>query len=224
MSLAFPANPTTGQIYQGWRFSGTSWDPNYAANFVTSFNGRAGAVVSQPSDTQSGNRVLVATQTVSAAVAAVTFTGLGAYDDYEMDCLNLHANVDSGGGFQFSNDGTTWLTSGYYYAFYAANSSNTGAFAGSTAGTSVPLPVLIGGAANYTGFIFARFPRVTGTLFKFTAFEQLGLYGSGAFGYGACGGLYGGAAPPLPPTTAIRFITNSPNTFTGIFNLYGKAK
>jgi hypothetical protein len=50
MSLAFPASPSTGQIYQGWRWSGTSWDPNYAANFVTSFNGRAGIVSLAPAD------------------------------------------------------------------------------------------------------------------------------------------------------------------------------
>jgi hypothetical protein len=225
MSLAFPASPTTGQIYQGWKWSGSSWDPNYAANFVTSFNGRAGAVVSQPGDTASGNRVLIATQTVSAAVAAVTFTGLGAYDDYEMDCLNLRANVDSGGGFQFSNDGTTWLTSGYYYGYNYVNSGNAGAFGGSAAGVLIACPALIGGAANYTGFVFARFPRVTGTLYKHGSFEQFGFSGSSSFVYGAVGGAWAGTAPPNPPTTAIRFIANSPNTLTsGIFNLYGKAK
>jgi hypothetical protein len=112
MSLAFPASPSTGQIYQGWRFNGSAWDPNYAANFVTSFNGRSGAVALQAGDATSGNRVLLQSQAVASSVASVSmfYNFNNAFDLYELDIYDLTVGAGSPVylALQASYDGATF--------------------------------------------------------------------------------------------------------------------
>jgi hypothetical protein len=165
MSLAFPASPSTGQIYQGWRFNGSAWDPNYAANFVTSFNGRAGAVVPQPGDATSGNRVLLQSQAVASSVASVSmfYNFSNAFDLYELEIYDVAMGAGSNAFFalQASYDGatfpteTSWFFAGMYtYSGVTAVASvNSGNFGYFMIGVT-PLA-----SANYAAFYRLRFAK-----------------------------------------------------------------
>ena len=115
MSLSFPASPTVGQIYQNWQWSGTAW------------------VATGGSNVTSGNRVLLARQTISSPVATVNFTNIDlSYDEHEIDALYLLPTVT--GQYlwmRMSTDSVNWdAGANYSYSAAYANTGNTGGFTG----------------------------------------------------------------------------------------------
>ena len=91
MSLSFPTSPSVGQTYQGWKWNGSAWDPNYSNNFVTSFNGRTGAVTLNSADIGAAN-ARVKNYIINGAMqisqdtlgAAVTAAGTYPVDQFEL--------------------------------------------------------------------------------------------------------------------------------------------
>ena len=173
MSLSFPTSPTTGQIYQNWKWSGSSWDPVFGNQFVTSYNGRTGAVVPVTTDATTGNRVLLATFTVTTALAYVTaFQNSfdGTYDHYEVEVQEwgMTTTGNDTPGFQVTTDGgTTWQTTAIYNTSIngGAQTNTTYGFVTQIAGRfgvvvsqkvaaqALPLVGALGGAAVNYAFI-----------------------------------------------------------------------
>jgi hypothetical protein len=165
MSLAFPASPSAGQIYQGWRWSGTSWDPNYAANFVTSFNGRSGAVVPQASDVTSGNRVLLQGQAVASSVASVSmfYNFSNAFDVYELEIYDLAMGAGSQGYLALvaSYDGATFPaeTSWFFASMYTYSAGTTVASVNASNFSFFMLGISPLAATNLAPFYRCRFTK-----------------------------------------------------------------
>lgn len=230
MSLAFPASPSTGQIYQGWRWSGTSWDPNYAANFVTSFNGRAGAVVLQPSDTTSGNRVLLKSASVSTAGPSFPFffdfSTVTQYDEFELVVYNvlMSAGTPSSFAMRISWDGSTWdATSNYAHAYsYAAS----GAAGGSTGSVAVAYAAIGNSPQVSPNMVFLSvvsfFKPWSTTTYKMFMWQNLSWAASGFY---SGVGTSGYAAGPIQPIKGLLFFDIGGATLSaGTFELYGIVK
>ena len=112
MSLSFPTSPTVGQIYQTWQWNGSAWAPTGTAAPV------------------SGQKVLLAQQTVTTPVASVVFTAAGmaggglsnrAFDEFQLDCINYGVDTNNIAPYlQVSTDGgTTWDASATYTNVFA---------------------------------------------------------------------------------------------------------
>jgi hypothetical protein len=169
MSLSFPTGPSVGQIYQGFAWDGARWtSPWGGGSLVNSYNGRVGAVLPMPADIQSGSRVLISSQTVSTAVANVSFTtGVDStYVSYELECRMIVPTVDAGISFRF-HDGTAFDASTSYTNAYIYNlNTNANAFpnSGAANNTTVQVPGLHGvGSLNNCLLRFFR-PAAAGAL------------------------------------------------------------
>lgn len=196
MSLSFPVAPTDGQQYQNWVWSSAvgAWQPNFAAGFVTGFNGRAGAVTFQPSDNTSGNKVLLMKQTVSAPVAAVDFFGASMfdptkYDEVELSIWDISYAADQTTPYlQISADGSTVVVTASYnssYQFVASNSSSSYAGTNSVASMQMaPYGTTLAIGGTFQGCVRVRLATVnpspmTWLLCSNNAAAQIATYGGG---------------------------------------------
>lgn len=234
MSLSFPASPTNGQIYQNWVWSSAvgAWQPNYAAGFVNSFNGRGGVVTLQPSDNTAGNRVLLMSQIVAPTtpVALVNFiyTFTNAYDVYELDFHDFQNDTATGSTFlqcRFSTDGSTFDTSANYYNIYSYAISSASGGTNSAVGGQSFLYLTAAhasfGASSYTlgnGVVRLTMPWVTdrNKYLTYTAqsHAQAGVYWQSGVGYWNNANAIKGIS---------LFLTTG-NITRGVFNLYGRVK
>ncbi len=90
----------------------------------------------------SGNRVLIQKQTPSAS-SAVDFTGFlnAIYLYYEFDCYNITKSVANTMGLRVSTDnGSTFVTTGYSSTFIIYDSSTATSTNGGTTGSFVIVP------------------------------------------------------------------------------------
>jgi hypothetical protein len=227
MSLSFPPGALNGQVYQGWVFDGEKWNPNWASKFVTSIAGKSGALA-QADAAGSGNRVLLATVNVSAAVQFVNFNGYfgTTYDEYQIDCECIAPAADALFYMQMSYDGTTWSTTSDNWAAWYTVYVNPA--------TGAPAA----GAVQYIGFsstahgstydntVWIKLPRPwdTGRPKNMSAIS-VGANGSNSGFISTAGGGYQGASPAgYPAVTAVRFMYAAGGTINiarGTFKLYG---
>lgn len=232
MSLSFPSNPTTGQTYQNWVWDGSrgSWQPNFGAQFVTSFNGRAGAVTLQPSDNTVGNCVLIASQKVApgAPVATLTFTNLPTtFDEYLISVYGHQ--TDTGAvhlGLKLSTDnGSTWNDGGnnYYNTWSFSDSASTGNAAGW--GSALPYLMIIQNVAllaSNSSHALAYVPLLPiNGISKYFRWESVNQNANGVGQMRGGGSL---SSSLIGPINALRFMQTSGNISRGIFNVYGLAR
>lgn len=225
MSLSFPASPALNQVYQGWKWNGAAWDPNYAANFVTSISGQSGAL-SAAQAVGPGNRVLIQSQVLPAgsSVAAVNFfyNFDNTYDLYDLEIYDLQVSAaDLTVGLRCSFDGSTWITSatGYYYAQIYALSNAAGANTGGQA-AYIPVSTLAQNALVHAVVEFAL-PWTTDRA-KYFIVRSVGNPTSGVQRIAGCG-LVGGVLTPLKGVQ-VGIVSGAGNMTRGVFNLYGIVK
>lgn len=221
MSLSFPLNPTVGQVYSFFTWNGTAWVSSGA-----------------PAAPQSGSRVLLSTQTLSAAVASVAFTNAAwfsnAYDSIEIEAIQYNLSVDNGNLIMqvSQNGGATWDTgSSYIYLVIVSTSLGSSGGAGYNNGFYVAYAPWgnIATFPNLTLHGTARLwrpwsngisknlthnscPVTTGGTYLYTT------YGHGGYPASAIGG--GGGV--LTPINAVRLLNDAGGNITrGTFKLYG---
>jgi hypothetical protein len=226
MSLAFPASPSTGQIYQGWRFNGSAWDPNYAANFVTSFNGRSGAVALQSGDATSGNRQLLWSQVVTTSVPTVDmfYNFSTAFDRYEIDIYDLQAASGTNNIFAAlaSWDGSTFDTTTNYTGVILFNASTAVAPAGGAWNTSY---IWVGNAPTVNSVAQGNYLMRINSPGRSDRYKYFNTYcwmyaDSGSFQELSTGTVASVAG--LQPLRGLRFfIAGGINITRGAFKLYG---
>jgi hypothetical protein len=227
MSLAFPTTPSVGQIASGFMWDGARWTSPWAVrgSLVNSFNGRVGAVMPDPSDIQTGNKVLLSTTVVSAAVASVDFfSGFdGTYDELALNMFDVAPAAENVPQIRCSQDGSTFTTGAtdYNYMWNHVCSNNTSGFAGA-AGAGSNLGPAIGNAAAHGLFCQMRF-RIspTGSPSSYWNWQSVFINAaSGAFAVTGSG-RYG----PAAACKGIRFsIATGANITRGTFKLYGIVK
>ena len=208
MSLAFPANPTVGQAYANWIWSGTAWDPK---PFVV--------------PVASGNRVLIASQTVTTAVAAVDFTiGINnTYDVFEVECIDIITPTASAAAFAMRgsiNGGAAWRSGANDYSYGYSNAGPVGYSGG-------------GGSAAYLMLSFDTYPSTTYPLNCFAKIFRpwhASVYGAVLWQTGQCysdGNWYsliGACQFNFFAINALRSMFNTGNIRGGTINLYGIGK
>jgi hypothetical protein len=162
MSLSFPPGALNGQVYQGWVFDGEKWNPNWASKFVTSVNGKSGALM--PADVAGpGQRVLIQSHVVAPAAPAASidmfYAFTNQYDEYELDIYDLQAAVSQNLNLFVSTDGSTFLTdASYAYAMmYTGSTGGAVASGGGNAvsGMSIGFTPLV--SAGYLGASYTKF-------------------------------------------------------------------
>jgi membrane protein YqaA with SNARE-associated domain len=212
MALDFPNTPTTGQIFNQWQWDGVKWVP-----------------FTQPPAATSGNRVLLGSQTVSAAVAAVSFLGASlfpsTYDEFVLEVINLTASVAAIVGARVSTDGAT-LDAGVNYQFGAgvvnANSvtSQTGSAGLSYFALTTDSLYFAAGYA-YCGTLRLWRPWATGFLKQMLS-EGVFAPSTGSYAsrnYGVCRYL-----PASVAVVGLGVMLSTGNITAGTFNLYGIQK
>lgn len=222
MSLSFPTTPSVGQVYQNWKWSGSSWDPNPQAQFVTSFNGRKGDLVTAPTDAAPGNRVLIQQTLVSTPVAAVDFfNAFTAYDQYEWEILSVSPASAGDIGLRVSFDGSTFdLSAAYSYGGFYGTASNVGGAIGQVAMTYAALS--IGGLGSASGVPSDL--RIRGSMLATTDrcklfYSMSQSYGSGAGNWASVNSAMNGGS--LAAIKGVRFFCTGGNWVKGLFNMYG---
>jgi hypothetical protein len=233
MSLSFPPGAINGQVYQGWVFDGEKWNPNWASKFVTSVNGKAGALM--PADViGAGNRVLVASKVTTAAVASLDMFydfSTTTYDQYELDIYDCQTSSDNINIYmRVSTDGSTFLAdSNYQYAtVYTPNAPPSGyaQATGASASSAFMLGQGAGQSLYYTADIRARM-SMWGTTDRWKYIMSSGVSSIGASVYlYVSTGLYGGATGKQP-IKGISIIPTPGGGYTinrGVANLYGLVK
>lgn len=197
MSLSFPPAPTNGQQYQNWTWNSSvgAWVPNYAAGFVTSFNGRAGPVTLQGSDNTVGQRVLL-NQTIistSTPVSSITFFydfGNKLYEQIQIDAYNMNASVAGSSLYwRASTDGSTFdSTVSYINNVIYANNAGTGGFSSTQQAQSFAAGVVTNAlnACTYSKTIISSLPANDRGKPYFS--ESIGWYD----GYGIYSYVYAG--------------------------------
>lgn len=231
MSLSFPVNPSTGTTYQNWVYDASrgSWQPNFGAQFVTSFGGRVGPVTLQTGDNTVGNRVLLMSSIVAPAapVASVSmfYNFTNQYDIYEVEIYDFQVSAGGNLGWNASTDGSTWNISTAAYAWaggYAVGTTASGGFGGSvSSGYGVlsvcPDPTQPAAVAD----LVARFHMPWTTDRYKHAFSTTGTY---APSQGFLAGFYGSFFASTAPLKGLRFLPTAGNITRGVFNLYGLPK
>jgi hypothetical protein len=233
MSLSFPASPSNGQTYQGWVFNGASgaWDPNVAARGVTTYNGRAGAVLPQTGDETAGNRVLLQSQRVSSAVAQLDFAAAGgldntAYDSFDLDIINIIGAAGALLNLRFSADhGATFDATNAYSWGYCLIFADSTAMTYS-AGNAVAQMQLA--AAGYPTTPITQFPssfKVRFTQPWSTTTRKMVLFDGNYWttqyirNVGFC--QYSIAGNLTPIINGVRVFYTGQNIQAGLVNLYG---
>ena len=224
MSLSFPATPTLNQIYQGWIWNGNAWDPNFGAKFVTSINGKSGAL--GPSDVPGvGNRVLLSSQIVipSAPAPQVTFVynfATSPYEQFDIEVYDAQAAAAGNFAIQYSFDGSTFLAdANYYYAsVYGLSTSNAPGGGGTQVGTYLAAGSIFTGGMLMEARYRLTMPGTTDRN-KVLAGISVGYGGSGLI-VTHFGGTYAGASQ-YQSLRGLRFATSSGNITRGVFNVYG---
>lgn len=230
MSLSFPASPTNGQQYQNWTWNSSigAWVPNYAAGFVTSFGGRAGAVTLQPADNTSGQKILLSSQTVTTPVASVQyfkdFTVPPLYDQLEVEMIDVGMSADSGMYYSQSTDGSTFdVSSNYNNNYLIAYGSSVSNAANTSGPTNFLMSSIIAGGMTIGGQnirAWTRKPWLNNSI-KWWGIHAL-TWGTAAapypqyFGYCSFGGT-----PGQLPIKGMRFQGSGANIIQGTFNIYG---
>lgn len=236
MSLSFPASPSVGQIYQGWKWNGSAWDPNLAAVLVGSFNGRSGAVTFDPTDNTTGNRVFISSQTIPAAVAQVNLLNVfsAAYRDYEIVLRSLIFTAPGAGAYlamRFStNGGATWdMQANYAFGLWYAQSANAAYYGSQVSGGggvgggvgSVQLSVGLTGGLPYgfDGTVAIFDPRSAQSVKRFW-YDTIPHNSTNGVGRVTGGGAYYNAAA----VDSVALLPSSGNIAGGIIEVYGIAK
>lgn len=228
MSLAFPATPSVGQVYQNWRWTGSSWDQN-PGNIVNTFNTRSGVVTLQASDLSAvgaalkvGNRNLIGSQKVLGTSAVQIFdtpNNFADWDIIEVEWYGLRANADISCQLQVAHGaGLVWETGGGYYTAYKAHTS--GNVDGSWGGTGVGIWMggVSAGGVSHCG-VARLFGAPVSNRPKHVQFRVSTNTGSAITYFSGYGQDWN--ANNNQPVTALRFIASS-NAFTdGVFNWYG---
>lgn len=221
MSLSFPSAPTVGQIYQGWTWNGSAWDPNYATTMVQKFNGRQGNVTFGPTDNSTGNRVFLARYTVASPVASIDFPNVfsAAYNDYEIDYAGAQLSA-AGGIYGRTGSGAFDANPNYSYT-YAYSASASASLGQANGGGAVGSGLITTGqdpTAAYAsnGKILVKNANVT-TQYKYFIFDTaaqnaaLGIVRSmGVFHYTAAVAI-----------THFQFVLTAGNFTAGRFSVYG---
>ena len=221
MSLSFPPGAAVGTVYQGFVFDGVKWMPNFAAMFVTSINGKGGAL--GPADVPGvGNRVLLSSAIVTSAVATVDFLYDfdNTYDEYEVDCYNVMADTASAVfSARYSWDGATFDTTSQYLWWFNLGQSNSTANIFGASGSYIALSPALN--AGYIVGLLGRL-RVPWTTDRPKNLEwtRSGT-GSAAWFAGTGCGTYNLFTTPL---RGIRFFMSTGNIVRGVFNLHGIVK
>lgn len=232
MALSFPASPIIGDVYQHWRWSGSSWDMNNAP-VVESWSGqyaKTGAVTMTAADLQAaggvllaGHRTLIQSNKITGNLQYVALltppaNNLIDYDIYEVEWFGLIVSANGNINLQISHDGTTWEQAGQYYEAYS--SRDTGNTDYSWGGLQPYLwlgPVNSGGPlAISSGVARIYLPAATDRV-KHVHWKHVHNYPSNAFedGYGQDWN-----ASFLQPIKALRLFTTTGLT-AGIVNWYG---
>lgn len=225
MSLSFPASPSVGTVYQGWTWNGAAWDPNYSSKFVTSYNGRVGAVMPNVADVQSGNRVLVA-----SVVGASPVTNLGlfynfttAYDIYELEGYGVQFTVEGSLFMHVSVDGSTFDASASYVdlLYFVGSSGNTVGGLGLAGQTYSQISTGHGSMAGVSLAVKLQFIQPgRADIYKYFM-GDCATHGSTAVYRSAVGGAYLGNFSPLK---GLQFYPGNGGNLIGTFNVYGIVK
>jgi hypothetical protein len=227
MSLSFPPGAINGQVYQGWVFDGVKWNPNWAANFVTSVNNKSGALM--PADVVGpANRVLLMNKTVVPASPAATidmfYNFTNQYDQYELDIYDYQSVGATGNCYlEVSFDGSTFLQdASYHYVSIYAQAGVAGVnSAGSVSATGIYLgsAVASAGGVSETRVKFSM-PWTTDRYKYFMVDHVVTL--SAIMRFSGAGAYLGSAG--IQPLKGLRVKFDSPNVARGVVNLYGLVK
>ena len=179
-----------------------------------------------PATITAGNRVLIASQTVSAAVATVDFLqssiGDGSYDIYEADIYNFSTAANVGLQARFSTDGATFdASSGVYgYSNIQMNSGGTAGGSYVASATYTQLGSATGSQAQAVGQMRSIFYELGNSGFAKYVLTPALVHTTGS---GVATTIFAGwyNAPPYLPVRGIRFFPSSGNISQGTFNLYG---
>jgi hypothetical protein len=173
----------------------------------------------------SGSKVLLSSQTVAAAVAAVNFTtGIDAtYDEYELHILGMMPSTDGVTGLlQVSADGgSTWQTAANYVeVWHNSNLNSQSGASGSGGSTGMNLGPSLSSAQKTNLRVNFALPSTSG-FYKIFNWNGGGYTSGGNFV-----GFYGSASPQFStgPFNAVRVIMTSGNIASGTYNLYGIVK
>ena len=180
----------------------------------------SGAVAAQA---MSGARVLIASQTISTAVATVDFTSgiTSAYDRYELVFYGVLLSVADYCGIRCSSDGgNTWPATTADYEFGGTSAYGASASAGFTGSNAFAMMQITSAAqtANVpiSGIVRAFTPADT-TKYKNFLSDTVSYNGS----YGAANFRVGGQYLHTTAVNGIRFVPNSGTITAGTFKLYG---
>lgn len=237
MSLSFPPAPTNGQQYQNWTWNSSvgAWVPNYAAGFVTSFNGRAGPVSFLTGDNTVGNRILLMSSVVALATPVAfanmfyNFTNL--YDEYAVDIYDFQPATDGGVLIlRCSTDGSTFDTTAVYdHAVFSVvgGATPTTGFTGGTPSTGCWLGGGTLGASTspqYNSYYRMSFaiPWTTDRR-KFFMVSSVTIGGTAA-APSTSRNMTVGQYSPVAPLKGLQFAVSNGNIARGVFNLYGIPK
>jgi hypothetical protein len=220
---AIAALTGTNTIY--YRSAASTWTAVTIGSNMTFTGGTLDSVAGGSS--ASGALVLIQSQTVGSAVAAVDFTtGIGStYDEYVVRAYGVQTSAGSSIILRISLDGgATFKAGASDYAYVNAGASATASSwaGGGTAASEIRVTYLsinniaLASANFVTQFAF---PAST-TLRKVFMNTAAGVDGTGAF-RSVTSGVYGSSTGAI---NAIRFAAGTGNITAGVFNLYGIKK
>jgi hypothetical protein len=175
-----------------------------------------------------GTRVLIQSQTVSAAIPNIEFkTGIDAtYDEYELQILDARGDTEANLGLRVSEDGgATYKNSASDYASGFYQASSTGAASGwngSITNFLILTPVQMVNA-NQAAMGWVKFWPNSSARKNFV-FDMVSYHTTN--GSGSCKGMgqWQNATTASTPINAIRIMYGNGNITSGRFNLFGIKK